>query len=102
MAIPKKTDENETTRATFERWLSDGSTWIGVFENKDLSHPEVGRRIAVPYDDSLLDQVRVGATRGPDGWDTRGVSHGPGWRYILVAVERTADAALRALESGAR
>jgi hypothetical protein len=54
----------ESTDQTFTRWLSDGSTWIGVFENQDLGHPDVGRRIALPYDDALFEQATVGKSDG--------------------------------------
>jgi hypothetical protein len=88
--IPKKTGE-ETVAQTFDRWLADGMTWIGVFENHDLGHRDRGRRVALPYD-AAQPIPQVGVTRAPDH-----PSIGLGWRYILVAVCHSTPEALAAL-----
>lgn len=90
MAIPARTNRDETMGETFARWLSDGSTWIGVFENQDLGHRDLGRRIALAYDDAFDDQAAIGKTHAPDRRET-----GPGWRYLLVAKLRDAGEAER-------
>lgn len=72
-------------------WLADGDTWIGVFENLDLSDANCGMRCAFPF--SLSDESyrssKVGATRAPDG-----INIGPGWRYILVGKTKRVKRAL--------
>lgn len=84
--------DDETTPETFDRWLSDGETWIGIFENHDLGHPDVGRRIALSYHLADKDQAEVGKTRAPD----TGV--GMGWRYILIWKARTTQEAIAIME----
>ena len=85
----------ETTQQTFERWLEDGRTWIGVFENHDLGHPDVGRKIALSFDNSQDDQATIGETRAPDHQQI-----GLGWRYVLTGKYRRADEALAAMGDG--
>jgi hypothetical protein len=80
-------------RETFVRWLSDETTWIGIFENQDLGHHDNGRRIARSFDISTFDAATVGKDRAPDHQ-----SIGLGWRYILVAKTTDLDTALVALE----
>lgn len=53
--------------------------WIGVFENHDMSHPELGRRFALLFDKNQFDSAVIGSTRAPD------TKMGLGWRYLLVA-----------------
>lgn len=79
MATPQSTGD-ETIGQTFTRWLSDGSTWIGVFENKDLGHQELGRRVAFPYDMNMFGQATLNETRAPDHPQI-----GLGGRYYLIA-----------------
>jgi len=93
MAIPKAI-RSETPRETFERWLSDGTTWIGIFENHDLGHSDLGRRIARPYDASQEEVAKLKSTTASDH-----KAIGFGWRYILVAKCHTADEAIAALEA---
>jgi hypothetical protein len=93
MAIAPKTNPNETPAETFERWLADGSTWIACFENQDLGHRDVGRRICIPYDDAQYEGGQLGITRAPDRADI-----GLGWRYILKAKVRTAERAAAFLD----
>lgn len=89
--IPPRTNAQETQRETFERWLSDGTTWIGVFENQDLGHSRLGDRISVPYDSTQWDGGVIGVSRAPDR-----AAIGPGWRWILVAKVRTVEDAVAA------
>lgn len=98
MAIPTRINPNETTNETFTRWVSDGATFIGIFENQDLGSREVGRRFAMPFDASLDEKAVVGVTRAPD---TK--QHGLGWRYLLIEKTRNADIAecwMNGLEQG--
>jgi hypothetical protein len=79
----------ETNREKVTRWLSDGQTWVGVYQNQDLGHPDVGRKIAMPFDVSDWDKAKLGS-RAPD---TR---HLIGWRYFLIAKCRTVEGVLAA------
>ena len=75
-------------RETFERWLADGQSWIGVFENKALDSGDVGKRVAFVYDIADMDKAEVGKLRAPDS------NVGVGWKYILIAKATTVDQAL--------
>jgi hypothetical protein len=88
MAIAKATGP-ETPAETFARWLADGETWIGCFENHDLGHYDVGRRVCLPFDAAKVEYAAVGATRAPDH-----AAIGLGWRYVLRAKAHTVDEAL--------
>lgn len=83
----------ETPREAVTRWLSDGDTWVGVFENKELG-PSLGHRFALPFalSDGSFDKVEVGKSRAPD---TRFYI---GWRYILVAKCKTVDEVMALIE----
>jgi len=69
----------EETIEQFRRWLADATTWIGVFENHDMSSRDCGRRLAYSFDTSIWDEATVGLDYAPDG-----SGHGLGWRYILI------------------
>jgi hypothetical protein len=62
--------------AKFTQWLSDGESWIGVYEKQ--SSPEQGKRVAFGFDIKDWDRAKIG-------------DHGPnldsftGWHYRLVA-----------------
>jgi hypothetical protein len=88
-------DQRRVVAATFTRWLGNATTRIGVFENKDLGHRDVGRRIALPYEAKDLDQAELGKAQAPDS-----AIIGFGWRYLLVAKCSTVDEALAELEKG--
>ena len=90
MTIPARPLHQESTAQTFARWLSDGTTWIGIFENHDLGHPDAARRIALPYDEALFEQATIGKSTAPDRPEI-----GLGWRYVLIAKTRDAGEALR-------
>jgi hypothetical protein len=92
MTIPQKTSPNETVAETYTRWLSDGETWIGVFENQDLGHRDMGRRIAIPYDRAQWEKAAIGKDRAPDHG-----SIGLGWRYVLIAKCKTVEEAETAM-----
>lgn len=77
----------------FKRWLADGESWIGVFENIDLGHPDLGLRIARVFDLSEIDKADIGRTRAPDH-----ASIGLGWRYALIAVCYTVEEACEKME----
>lgn len=82
--------ERAAVEKTFQRWLEDGKSWIGIFENHDLGHHDLGRRVAFQYDESQWDKAERNSCRAPDH-----NAIGLGWRYELVAKCRTADAALK-------
>jgi len=99
MAIRKAT-QAETVEQTFARWLEDGDTAIGVFENMELGHHDLGRRVAFPYAKAQLDDLgddnpAIGILQAPDH-----ASIGLGWRYRLVAVALDVETALLALAAG--
>jgi hypothetical protein len=71
-------------REKFQTWLVRGDA-VGVFENEDLGHYNLGHLIFVPLTAEEQGRCTVGQTRGPDG------QYGPGWRYLLKAVEPTLD-----------
>jgi len=78
-------------------WLDDPADpgdWVGVFENHDLGHPDLGARFALLYGAEQWDAAEVGKTHGPD------TSLGLGWRYILIGKFRDADDAIEAMEWG--
>lgn len=82
-----------TAEETLTKWFTDPDPgdWVGIFENQDLGHPDLGMRIAGLYGADQWDLAEVGKTTGPDG------IHGLGWRYILAAKTRTFDEALEEL-----
>ena len=69
----------ETTEQRLARWFADGDTTVCVFENKDLGHRDLGRRIALPYSKADAEAMAIGTSRAPDSPHA-----GIGWRYILV------------------
>lgn len=81
----------EKQRTKFEAWLADGESWIGVFENNDLSSPYVGERVAMVFDTELYDDAEMGQ-RAPD---LPGLI---GWRYGLVAKCTTAKDAVAEMQ----
>jgi len=83
--------KGETVEQAFTRWLADGETWIGIFEDADLDSVALARRIAFPYAMDQFAVAVVDVTRAPDT-----ASNGPGWRYVLVAKCRTVKEALAA------
>jgi len=74
------TDVSATTK-TFQRWLDRGDL-VGVFENHDLGHVDVGRLVFVPLTPSESVDALAGRMHAPD---TAGI--GMGWRYVCVAAE---------------
>jgi hypothetical protein len=75
------TKQQETKREQVTRWLNDPATWVGVFQNADMSSPMVGHKLAMPFDVKDYQKVEVGA-RGPDA--LRKFGYIP-WQYLLVA-----------------
>ncbi len=82
----------ESPAARFERWFADGDTTACVFENKDLGHRDIGRRIVLPYTKEAAAGMAIGTSRAPDM-----AAIGLGWRYVLVARCTTPAEALAAL-----
>ena len=76
----------ETVIEQLTRLVDDGDL-VGIYENKDLGHPDVGRRIAFVYNGPVICFAKIGETKCHDG------EHGLGWRYILIAVEGDVDRA---------
>ena len=81
----------ETVREKFTRLVDDGDL-IGIYENHDLGHPDVGRRIAFVYNGPVIAFAKIGTTKCHDG------EHGLGWRYILITVTGDIEHAARVLE----
>lgn len=91
-------------RAMFARWTERGDI-ICVFENHDLGHYDMGRRVAIPFAPELAIQFNVTghlptgvsmATQAPDN-----ATIGLGWRYLLVARCSTVDDAMAVMDEGA-
>lgn len=78
----------ETQRQQIERWLADGETWVGVFENHDLGSHNVGDRIAIPFDIKQIELAHVGRMHAPEL--ARKFGHIP-WQMVLVTKCKTAD-----------
>ena len=91
MSINKVTETN--IDEVIDRWFDSGNEgdWVGVFENHDLSHPDLGRRFAAFYDQNQWDAAEIMRTTGPDS------PIGLGWRYLLVEKCRTPDGAKAAM-----
>ena len=71
--------DEQSRRDTFTRWLSDPETWVGVFENQDLSSSQPGHRVGLCFDMETWDDAHANKTSAPDH-----PSIGLGWRYILI------------------
>ena len=93
--INKVTDTN--IDEVIDRWFANGNEgdWVGVFENHDLGHPDLGRRFAAFYDKDQWGSGEVGRTTGPDS------AIGLGWRYLLVEKCLTPMVAKAAMADGA-
>ena len=81
------TTPREYAKSRFEHHLADGTTWIGIYENKALDSARAGHRIALFYGLDQWDVTSIG-DRAPD---MRGRV---GWRYRLVHKARTVEDAL--------
>lgn len=90
--LTAESSDRRRKEAIFGRWLSDGKSWVGVFQNIELGHPEGGSKIAFCYDAAQFDAAKINETQAPDG------QHGLGWRYRLVAKCRTVLEAMEAME----
>jgi len=82
-------EEHQQMRNTFKRWLSDGESWIGCFENQDLSSGNCGHRFALCFDDKQWDAGIISKSRAPDHKDI-----GLGWRYTLKLKTREIETAV--------
>lgn len=89
-----KEQELQEKIAWCEKALADGDTWLGVFENHDLSHSDIGRRCIFPFSlsDGSWDKAEIDKTRAPDG---RFI--GLGWRYLLILKTKSAQEAAMCL-----
>jgi hypothetical protein len=89
-------EDDQKQRLLIASWFNDADTWVGVFENHDLGHPDRGLRCAFPFaiSDGSMEKSIVGQTRAPDGRII-----GMGWRYLLVAKCSTAEEALAHLRN---
>jgi hypothetical protein len=78
------------TDSVIDRWFenADPGDWVGVFENNDLGHRDLGTKMGLLYDQSEWDKAVVGKTIGPDT-----AEFGLGWRYILIAKSESAAGA---------
>lgn len=84
------THQHTSVLPKLQQWLADGESWIGGFENHDLGHPEIGRRVLFVFDDSQWEDAKLGSTRSPDHAEI-----GLGWRYVLGLKTRDAEEAHR-------
>lgn len=84
--------ENDV-HAVIRRWFNnaDPGDWLGVFENHDLGHPDIGRKVGFMFPVEQWGQVELGRTQAPDNAAT-----GLGWRYLLVSMCKTADEGIAA------
>ena len=91
MPITSVTTHDTDTK--IRTWIADGDEgdWIGVFENHDLGHPEVGRRAAALFGSEDWHKATVGRTNMPAS------PLDVGWRYILVLKTRDPQAAIDAM-----
>ena len=91
------TDKRIDIPATITRWFAganDGD-WVGVFENADLGHRDLGARVGFMFDADQWRRARIGQSTAPDR-----PSYGLGWRYVLVAKCMTPVEAIAELEDG--
>lgn len=79
--------EEAKFRVFAERWIEQGKVAL-VFENKDLSSPDCGRRMMMPA--PLGEEPALGC-QAPD------TALGLGWRFRLVSIARTVDEAVQAM-----
>jgi len=79
--------------ATIDRWFTDPDPgdWVGVFENQDMGHPDLGMKFGMLYGADQDDKATIMKTHAPD------TTFGLGWRYLLVAKCHTADEAKEAM-----
>lgn len=82
----------EEIRAKVEGWLEGPKDWIGGFENSDLGHPDIGRRILVPFD-IPQEMAEIGKSRAPDNPEI-----GLGWRWVLGLITKDVDEAVAWLD----
>lgn len=75
-------------------WFEKGDPgdWVGVFENHDLGHRDLGRKIAFVFGAEQRANAELGKTRAPD------TPVGLGWRYLLVAIAETPQEAKEAMK----
>ncbi len=85
----KKPNDRAGMLLTFAAWMADEESWIGVFENQDLSSSRPGHRVALCFDDKQWDGGILNKSRAPDHKDI-----GMGWRYTLkLKTRKPEDAA---------
>lgn len=82
----------EQTAKKIAEWLADGKSFVAVYENVNLGHPQLGRRICCAYALKDHEELVVGKTTAPDL-----PGNGPGWRYVLKEKCLTAQTAMKAM-----
>ena len=80
-------------RETIEKWLADGETWVGVFENKALDSASLGERCGLCFDNMCFEEAEIGKMRMPD------TKIRVGWRHILIAKSRDVDEIVNLIEN---
>ena len=75
----------------FAQWFENGDPgdWVGIFENHDLGHPDIGQTFALFFDADQYDKAIVGKSSAPDT-----ATFGIGWRYLLTSKHRDLESTL--------
>lgn len=84
---PSEEEQIAKWRETFNRWLSDKQTFIGVFENQALDSASAGSRIALAFALADYDKMALGS-RAPD------TAAGMGWKFGCVGKALTVEQAI--------
>ena len=78
----------ETVRGRLQGIIDEGN-WLALYRNEDLGHPEVGRIIAFPMDDTEMVWARGTVRAGKPATAPDGDGWGLGWRYVFQECVRS-------------
>ena len=74
-----------SAQEVFAKWIARGDL-IGVFENADFGHPDLGRQVFVPVHPPEREKFIPHKTCLPDS-----PKIGLGWRYLFKSAHNTLD-----------